>query len=344
VMPVAKVYFADVCSPGILPAYLAYLSSVPGAAQTFGPGFGGVLAKFGLNIPLLVDGGLSFVIATLVFLYLPESPAWTLKQAKSKAGHKDGSAEIPRMVYVLGACQMFFSMGLYSASSMLPIFLSARFGFDPQHVGYTMTVIAVMRLVGGIWIAVPVIERIGTKYACVGGSLFTGAFLLVAVYAHQVWSCVAALAISRMSSNVRTSAFGALLADISKPENRGSMFSVNQSFQSVGRLVGPVVAGYLAMVDASQLPFLFSGMAILVCSLLEFAVAPTQMSSKNADSMGHQGGDSAGDPPDAGGEVAIAIKEETEGHSTSTDPIDAAKHPERAHQCVVEPAPEKVQH
>jgi len=284
VMPVARVYLADVCSPTVLPEYMAYLSSVPGAAQTFGPGFGGGLSKFGLNIPLLVDGSLSFVIAMLVYFYLPESPAWQQQSTKSKAGRKGGSAKIPGVAYALGTCQLFFSMGMYSSNAMLPIVLSARFGFDALHVGYTMTVIAIMRLVAGIWIAVPAMRRLGTKYTCAGGSLFTGAFLLAAVYVQNVWLSIAALAISRMGSNVRMSTFGALQAEVSQPENRGRMFSLIQSFQNVGKLIGPLIAGYLAEIDAAHLPFLFSGTALILCSLLEVAMTPEHKPSTDKDS------------------------------------------------------------
>lgn len=56
--------------------YMARLSAVPGAAMIFGPGLGGGLSKFGLNVPILVDGVCSFIAFLLCYFYLPESPVW----------------------------------------------------------------------------------------------------------------------------------------------------------------------------------------------------------------------------------------------------------------------------
>jgi hypothetical protein len=46
---------------------MAKLSAVPGAAMVFGPGLGGGLSKFGLNVPIIIDGLLSFCGAALVY-------------------------------------------------------------------------------------------------------------------------------------------------------------------------------------------------------------------------------------------------------------------------------------
>ena len=134
-------------------------------------------------------------------------------------------------------------MGMYATNSMLPIVLSARYGFDALHVGYTMTLIAIMRLVAGIWIAVPVMKRFGAKFSCASGTFVTGSFLLLAVYAQNVWLCIFALTVSRMGGNIRQPAFGALQVEVSQPESRGRMFSLIQSFENVGMLIGPLVAG-----------------------------------------------------------------------------------------------------
>merc|ERR1719210_2356182 len=108
---------------------MAYLSSVPGAAQTFGPGVGGGLAALALNAPVLVDGVISLVIVILVYFYLRESPAWLQKQAElenarkessSKAPATEGTTPIPWMaINWLGMSNFFFSLGMFSCVSML---------------------------------------------------------------------------------------------------------------------------------------------------------------------------------------------------------------------------------
>lgn len=174
----------------------------------------------------------------------------------------------------MGFCQMIFFVGNFGLNSMLPVVLASRFGFDALHVGYTFTVIAICRLIAGIWIAVPCMRRYGSKYTCVGGSFFCGTFLVIAVMTSNVYICIGALAISRMGSNTYTSAFGALLGEISKPEIRGRMFSVNQSFENFGKLIGPLITGYLADIDASTLPFAVCAGCFFFCGIWGLVLIP----------------------------------------------------------------------
>jgi len=286
VMPAAKVYLADVCSPSVLPDYMAYLSSVPGAAQTFGPGLGGGLTKIGLNFPVLVDGVLSLAILVLVYFYLPESPAWL---AGRKAADKEpcgdareqrgaaASTPTPWSAHALGASSFFFSLGMYSANSMLPVVLQAKLGWDALRVGYCLTVVALFRLATSIWVAVPIQKRIGKRNACGLGSFLTGLFLVIPAFTGSTLLVVLLLSISRAASSIRNAVFGSLGAALTDKTNRGRIFSMLESYSNVGRLIGPIVAGKLAMYDAAVYPLLFSGTALALSGLVDVtAVKPPQ--------------------------------------------------------------------
>lgn len=164
-------------------------------------------------------------------------------------------------------------MGMYSTNSMLPIVLNAKYGLDAVQVGYTLTVIALMRLVAGIWIAIPAQRRFGMGLAAGLGALCAGLFLVLAACVENMWLCIAALAISRMGSSVCTSATGALSGTISSPQNRGRVFSLIQSLQNMGMLVGPIVAGNLAEVDPTFAPLVFSGVSLVVSAILHICIA-----------------------------------------------------------------------
>merc|ERR1712048_1011261 len=112
------------------------------------------------------------------------------------------------------------------------------------------------------------------KWASSLGGFVTGAGLLVSVFSDNVYLCVASLAVSRMGSNVRSSCAGAFNAAITTPQNRGKVFSTISMFAKLGKLLGPIIAGRLAMIDASVLPFVFSGCSLFLCSLLDAALKP----------------------------------------------------------------------
>merc|ERR1712107_776069 len=61
---------------------------------------------------------------------------------------------------------------------------------------------------------------------------------------------------------------GSIVAGLTDSTNRGTIFGQVQMMTNFGRMVGPVVAGHLAMRDPIVLPWVFSG----VCSTLSGAM------------------------------------------------------------------------
>jgi len=286
VMAAAKVYIADVSTKEALTDYMGYLASVPGCSQTFGPGLGGGLAKFGLRVPLLVDGTLSFVILILVYFYLPESPAWLEGKLRKKERKGDDEkvisrSPIPASGYLLGISTFFYGMGMFCCQSMLAVVLNARFNWDPLHVGYCLVVVAIFRLASSLWIAGWVSRAMGMNYAAGLGAFLTGILLVAAAFVQWGWLMMLVLAISRGASAIRSAVAGSLSGAITDSTNRGKVFSMVETFNKAGKLVGPIVGGHLATIDADFLPFIFSGVCVLICSLLDVTLK-TSKSTKIA--------------------------------------------------------------
>merc|ERR1719389_919662 len=76
-MVTAQVYLSDVSSGLARSNCMAQLTSIKQLSMFFGPGAGGVLSKYGLNVPILVNGLASSIASLFVYLFLVESPAWT---------------------------------------------------------------------------------------------------------------------------------------------------------------------------------------------------------------------------------------------------------------------------
>ncbi|CAE7570036.1 tetA [Symbiodinium sp. CCMP2456] len=272
----AQVYLSDVCSPAVLPDYMSKLSAVPSLAMTFGPGLGGGLSKFGLSIPVLVDGLLSLAAAGLCYIYLPESPSWVADRENPKTAtveaSSSSSADVPPSVKVLAFSAVFQGIAFGTAVSMTAITLDAKLGFDSLHVGFTFVLAALATLATSIWGTSRVQQRAGLKNTAVLGSLFGGAFSLLMAVVPGVWTTVTFLCLSRVGVSLRGGSSGTILTKFTNPSNRGSVFAMQQFALNIGRLLGPVIAGHLAVQDPITLPWLFSAVCSLISALILLAV------------------------------------------------------------------------
>ena len=129
-----QVYLTDVCTPATLAVYMARLSAVPSAAMIFGPGLGGGLSKFGLNVPILTDGCICLAAAVLVYVYLPESPAWKAGAKNGKGSTGAPARPVAYQTYILGLSQMLNGIMFSTQVSMLAIALDAKYGFTSLQV------------------------------------------------------------------------------------------------------------------------------------------------------------------------------------------------------------------
>ncbi|CAJ1367783.1 unnamed protein product [Effrenium voratum] len=268
----AQVYLSDVCSPTVLGDYMSKLAAVPSLAMTFGPGLGGGLSKFGLNVPVLVDGALSLAAAALCWVYLPESPVWSKETqggTSPKAAPKGGTSMSVKVLCMSG---FFAGIGFGTVVSMTAIFLDAKLSFDSLHVGFTFVLSALATLATSIWGTSPLQKMLGLKSCAVWGSLLNGVFILAMAVVPGVWPTLLFLCLSRVAMTLRSGSNGTILTKFTDASNRGTVFAQQQFAMNMGRLVGPVVAGHLAVHDPVLLPWALAAGCSVVSALVLLAV------------------------------------------------------------------------
>lgn len=279
----AQVYLSDVCSPMVLPDFMSKLSAVPSLAMTFGPGLGGGLSKFGLEIPVLVDGLLSLLAAGLCWIYLPESPVWLQSRREPTAASDSKTAKqtqapqapivSPMAVKVLAVSSFFSGINFGVMVSMTAIFLDAKLQFDSLHVGFTFVLSALATLATSIWITSFVQKSVGLKSCAVLGSFLNGFLSIGMAVIPGAWPTIIVMCLARVGMTLRAASNGTILANFTDASNRGTIFAQQQFATNMGRLVGPVVAGHLAVTDPVLLPWIFGSACTIISAVILLAVA-----------------------------------------------------------------------
>ncbi len=150
--------------------------------------------------------------------------------------------KIPRGVWMLGLVSLFMDMSSEMAHSILPLFLTGALGASVAMVGLidgvAEAVAQVMKLFSGVasdWVK----NRKWLALAGYGLSALTKPLFPLAGSATGV---LVARVADRVGKGLRGSPRDAMVADFTPPELRGAAFGLRQALDTVGAVLGPLIA------------------------------------------------------------------------------------------------------
>lgn len=151
-------------------------------------------------------------------------------------------AHRPRRLWILGLVSLFNDMASEMLYPVLPIFITQVLGAPVAVLGLIDGVAegssAVFKTLFGRWS-----DRLGRRQPFVFFGYLTSTFSKLAIALSTAWGFVfLARVLDRFGKGVRTGARDAMLLDLSDGSDRGSVFGFQQSLDSAGAVVGPLIA------------------------------------------------------------------------------------------------------
>ena len=247
-----------------------------------GPGLGGWLGGESLSLPFFIAAGMAIASLLLIILLLPESlseekraPAGKLKAIQVRDLRSALSGPIGFSLFMV----MLFSFALTNFESVFGLYALEKFGFGPGKVGTILTVIAVVSTIGKAILTGPATKRWG-EVLVIKGSLLTGSVgFLVLIWADTYLTILLATAFFILSKTLLRPAAFALISKQAKV-GKGVTMGLSNSFMSLGRIFGPIWAGFIFDVNLNY-PYL-SGSILMFVS---FVLSLIFMKSKLLDSL-----------------------------------------------------------
>jgi len=164
---------------------------------------------------------------------------------------------LPRAVWVLGFVSLLMDISSELIHSLLPLFLVGALGVSVTVVGLIEGVAESTALVVKVFSGVLSDQVRRRKWlAVIGyalGALTKPAFAL----AQGAGVVVAARFVDRIGKGIRGAPRDALVADLVTPEQRGAAYGLRQSLDTVGAVVGPLLATALMVLLANDFRAVF---------------------------------------------------------------------------------------
>jgi DHA1 family multidrug resistance protein-like MFS transporter len=265
----ALAYIGDSTSEEDRGGGMGTLGAAMALGVMLGPGVGGWLAGESLSIPFFIAAGMSLVSLLLILFLLPESlPVEARKRTEGGVKTVRPGALWRALLSPVGVLLFMvslFSFALTNFEAVFGLYALEKFSYGPERVGTILMVIAVVSTVGKAALTGPVTKRWGEatviKVSALAGSIGFIVLLLADTY---VTILLATGFFILSKTLLRPAAFS--LISKRAVGGQGVAMGLSNSFMSLGRIAGPVWAGFIFDVNVDY-PYL-SGSAFMFVGFL----------------------------------------------------------------------------
>lgn len=248
----AQAYIADVTTRENRAKGMGLFGATFGLGFIFGPAIGGILSRYGINVPFLFAAVLSLVNAALVFFILPES----VKKAEI-SGQKERKNRLAELFEslkdarfgTLNAVYFFLVTSFSIMTYAFVLYTMFRFGYTAEQNGYIFAFIGILAVIfqGGLFNKLA--KKFGENPLMIIGCLMMTASLFMIPYISEDFGGLVGLlivvAILAIGNSMASPSLTSLASKISHENEQGKALGVLQSGASLARAIGPALGGVL---------------------------------------------------------------------------------------------------
>ena len=258
---VAQAMVSDISSPKERAKNFGILGSAFGFGFVIGPAVGGLLSKFGMQVPFFFAAGIAIMGVLLTLFFLKETNQNKTTKAKSKSNFSFialitvlkkpviGTAVFTGFLLTMAQFTMLIGFQTFSVDGLK--LNPTQIGFF--YGGFGVSGILMQMIVPWVKKAIPsqALILLLSTIICLGMMIVSGiatGFVLFAV----------GIGIYGLFNGLRNPMLNAIIADHNEESERGEVMGINQSYASIGQTLGPVSAGLIAAISVHSIFFLAS--------------------------------------------------------------------------------------
>lgn len=266
-VPAIFAYVADITTMEQRAKGNSLISAAMSLGIVIGPGIGGFLTDFGLKMPFLISAIVSLVAVIFSIVVLKES------QLEEAGGvHYDNEPMVKKMVrsvkmpyFIPLIVTLVMSFGLMSYESVLGLFVDNEFGATPQEIALMITATGIISTIVQLFIVDRLVVRFGEeKVLSIFLAVATLGFLF-SIFASSYALFFVITLIIFLATSILRPVLNTLISKLAGKE-QGFAMGMNNSYMSIGNILGPTLGGVLYDVNMVY-PFIL-GFILLVLTTM----------------------------------------------------------------------------
>ena len=274
----ALAYISDSTSERDRGGGMGALGAAIGLGLILGPAAGGWMGASSLALPFFVAAGSSLLALLLAALWLPESLPVKVRQRAGKVRTIDLGALWRALFGPIGLLMFLLflvSFGLANFESIFGLYAAQKLDYGPERVGTILAVVGLVSTLGKAVLIGPLTRRWGEAPIIKVSLAASAAGFVILLLAVTYPGVLLATGIFILSKTLLRTVIISL-ASKRATVGQGTTMGLSNSFMSLGRIVGPIWAGFIFDVNVNY-PYL-SGAAIMFVGFLISLVWVSQAS------------------------------------------------------------------
>ena len=267
--PTTMAYIGDSTSEQDRGSGMGILGAAVGLGTIFGPALGGLLAGESLSTPFFIAGAMSLLALVLTWILLPESLP---EESRQPADKRIPLPEIRAWwqalfspIGILLVLAFLLTSGLMIFYGIFGLYALERFGYGPEEVGVVFMVVGLVTAVTQGGLTGPITRRWGEAPVIKIGMLGSAVAFLLMAGADSYWSLLVTIGLFVFTTALLTPAVSSLTSKRAETQ-QGMAMGLSNSFMSLGRIAGPLLAGFAFDLNL-VLPFI-SGAVVMICGFI----------------------------------------------------------------------------
>lgn len=266
VLPAALAYIADITKGHDRSTYISRVTGTFALGFMVGPVVGGILSSISLHFPFFVAFFIGLFNLLIIKTFLQE----TLTEKDKSIVLRQGLINVkPLFTAAKGEFGILFlllfawAVYISNFSLTVPFFTLERFGFQAFHNGLLFSLTGMTAAITQ-WVILPKIEkRFGDLKTMLYGQIVLIIGLILTPFAPITLLFVGATVFNVFGSSILRPSINSYLSK-KTTTGQGSTMGLAFSFESLGRVVGPLVMGGAMTRFGTSLPFFLSAFTLFV--------------------------------------------------------------------------------
>lgn len=274
-MPTVMAYVADITTEEDRGKGMGIIGAATGLGFIFGPAIGGIFSEIALSLPFFIAGASSLFTFFLVIFVLKESLLIENRRmnSKRKAPWKEA---IKSPVSTLFYLQLFVSISLAGLEATFAYFAAQKADLDAVKLGYIFMIMGLAQAFVQGGLIGRMTKKFGEGFVIQLGIIISGIGFGLILLSNSFWTSALYLTIFGIGNGLIRPGVSSLLTKKSGT-GHGSTTGMLSSFDSLGRIIGPPLGGWLFSISIG-LPFVI-GIGLSVVALFMFFVYTSKQKS-----------------------------------------------------------------
>ena len=273
-LAVASAYIADVSSEAQRARRFGQLNAFQGLGFIAGPVIGGLLGEIWVRAPFLAAAGLNGVtfLLTLFILSEPERHAAQANEESVSNPMRPyhWAFSIPALLPLLVIYAVFVLIGQVGGTVWV-LYGSDQFAWTPFWIGMSLACFGFLHAIAQAFIAGPLAERWGERYALLTGVIADGTAYVLIAFATRGWMAFVLMPLFCLGG-VGLPALQSLMTGKVESREQGRLQGVLASMNSLASIAGPLAISTVYFASRTTFPGLvwICGATLYVVSLPAF--------------------------------------------------------------------------